>query len=49
MHEMQIKALVNAKSVTERIFTKEEHADNHCQIGNFGLPLKTMYEWIESK
>jgi len=49
MHEMQIKALINAKSVTDRIFTKEEHAENHCQIGNFELALKTMYEWIESK
>jgi len=49
MHEMQIKALINAKSVTGRIFTKEEHAENHCQTGNFELALKTMYEWIESK
>jgi pimeloyl-ACP methyl ester carboxylesterase len=49
MHEMQLKALVNAKSVTGRIFTKEEHAENHCQTGNFELALKTMNEWIESK
>lgn len=49
MHGMQINALINAKSVTGRIFTKEEHAENHCQIGNFELALKTMYEWIESK
>jgi len=49
MHEMQLKALVNAKSVTGRIFTKEEHAENHCQTGNFELALNTMNEWIESK
>jgi len=49
MHAMQLKALVNAKSVTGRIFTKEEHAENHCQTGNFELALKTMNEWIESK
>ncbi|MBN1820205.1 MAG: hypothetical protein JW833_05795, partial [Prolixibacteraceae bacterium] len=49
MHEMQLKALVNAKSVTGRIFTKEEYAENHCQTGNFELALKTMIEWIESK
>jgi pimeloyl-ACP methyl ester carboxylesterase len=48
MHEMQLKALVNAKSVTGRIFTKEENAENHCQIGNIELALRTMYEWIES-
>lgn len=46
MHKMQIKAVINAKSVTDRIFTKEEHAENHCQIGNFELALKTMHEWI---
>ncbi len=49
MHEMQIKALINAKSVTGRIFTKQEHAENHCQIGNLELALKTMCKWIENK
>jgi len=49
MHDMQIKALVNAKSVTEEVFTKEEHAENHCQTGNFELALKTMTAWIENK
>jgi len=49
MHEMQLMALVNAKSVTGRIFTKEEHAENHCQTGNLELALKTMIEWIECK
>lgn len=46
MHEMQMNALVNAKSVTGRIFTKEEHAENHCQSGNIELALETMSEWI---
>jgi len=49
MHDLQIKALVNAKSVTGRVFTKKEHAENHCQIGNFELALKTMTDWIENK
>jgi hypothetical protein len=49
MHEMQLKALVNAKSVTGRIFTKEEHAENHCQTGNIGLSLDVMIKWIEEK
>jgi pimeloyl-ACP methyl ester carboxylesterase len=49
MHEMQVNALVNAKSVTGRIFTKEEHAQNHCQTGNYELALETMYEWIVKK
>jgi len=49
MHDRQVKALVNAKSVTDRIFTKEDHAQNHCQIGNIGLALDVMVNWIEEK
>lgn len=45
---MQLKALVNARSVTGRIFSKKENADNHCQIGNIGSALQTMTERIES-
>lgn len=45
-HDMQVKALTNAKSVTGRVFTKEEHAHNHCQIGNTGLALDVMMKWI---
>lgn len=48
-HNMQVKALTNAKSVTARVFTKEEHAQNHCQIGNIGLSLDVMVKWIEEK
>ncbi|MGW8314997.1 MAG: alpha/beta hydrolase family protein [Bacteroidales bacterium] len=47
MHRMQVKALTNAHSVSERIFTRDEHAQNHCQIGNIGLALQTMLDWIE--
>jgi hypothetical protein len=49
MHDMQVKALTNAKSVTARIFTREEQAHNHCQIGNIGLALDVMVKWIEKK
>ncbi len=42
----QQKALTQAKSVTTRIFTKEEYADQHCQIGNLGLALDVMLGWI---
>jgi hypothetical protein len=48
MHKRQVEALTNAKSVTDRIFTKEEHAQNHCQVGNIGLALDTMVDWIEN-
>jgi pimeloyl-ACP methyl ester carboxylesterase len=43
----QKDALVHAKSVTTRIFTKEEQADQHCQMGNLNIVLNEMYEWIE--
>ena len=49
MHYMQVNALKNAKSVTGRIFTREEHAQNHCQVGNIGLALNVMSEWIKEK
>ncbi len=49
MHAKQVKALTNAKSVTARIFTKQEEAGNHCQIGNIGLALDVMVRWIEEK
>ena len=49
MHDMQVKALTNAKSVTDRVFTKETNAHNHCQIGNIGLALDVITKWIEEK
>jgi hypothetical protein len=49
MHDMQVKALTNARSVTGRVFTREEQAQNHCQIGNVGLALDVMVKWIEEK
>jgi hypothetical protein len=45
-HEMQVKALTNAKSVTAKIFSKETHAHNHCQIGNIKLALDVILNWI---
>lgn len=49
MHKKQIKALKNAKSVTGIIYTKEQSAHNHCQIGNIPLVCKDVIEWIEEK
>ncbi len=48
MHRRQVKALTAANSVTARVFTAREHADQHCQIGNIGLALETMVDWIEA-
>jgi pimeloyl-ACP methyl ester carboxylesterase len=49
MHDKQVKALTNARSVTSRIFTKEEQAQNHCQMGNIGLALDVMGKWLKDK
>jgi pimeloyl-ACP methyl ester carboxylesterase len=48
MHDIQVRALNNARSVTARIFTGAEHAQNHCQVGNFGLALQEMVQWLSS-
>jgi hypothetical protein len=49
MHNLQIRALTNARSVTGRVFTIEDNAQNHCQIGNIGLALDVMVKWIDEK
>jgi len=49
MHKKQIDALVNARSVTDKVFYKESNASNHCQIGNIGLSFDVMAEWMENK
>ncbi|WP_432663680.1 alpha/beta fold hydrolase [Wukongibacter baidiensis] len=49
MHYKQVAALTNTKSITERIFTKEDQGHNHCQVGNFGLALDVMTKWLEEK
>lgn len=45
----QLKALTNAKSVTVRVLTKEEQAQNHCQTGNIGLALEVIIRWLNEK
>jgi pimeloyl-ACP methyl ester carboxylesterase len=49
LHREQLERLSSARSVTDRVFTKEDHAHNHCQIGNLGLALRVMSDWIEAK
>jgi pimeloyl-ACP methyl ester carboxylesterase len=43
----QIATLKHARSLTARPFTREEQAQNHCQVGNFGLALRTIIAWID--
>ncbi|WP_033168039.1 alpha/beta hydrolase [Clostridium sp. KNHs205] len=43
----QILTLTKVHSLTARMFTPEETADTHCQIGNLGLEADVMLNWIE--
>ncbi len=49
LHREQMRRLTAARSVTDRVFSKQDHAQNHCQIGNIGLALRVMREWIDEK
>ncbi len=49
LHHLQVAALKQTRSVTERIFTRAEQGHNHCQVGNFGLALDTMAAWMAEK
>jgi len=44
----QAKAFTAARSVTVRMFTKAEHADQHCQIGNIGLACRVLTTWLRN-
>ncbi len=44
--DKQKSALINARSVEGKIFTKEEHASHHCQVGNLKLAMDYIIEWI---
>jgi pimeloyl-ACP methyl ester carboxylesterase len=46
LHAKQLERLTAARSVTDHVFTRADHAHNHCQIGNIGLALRVMKEWI---
>ena len=45
----QIQTLTNARSVTARLFTRAESAQNHCQIGNLGLSLRVILGWLDER
>ena len=43
----QGKMLINARSLTMRLFTRKETAHNHCQLGNVGLSVEVIVNWVE--
>jgi pimeloyl-ACP methyl ester carboxylesterase len=44
----QIRTLTNVRSLTARKFTRQEQAQNHVHVGNFGLSLNVMRHWLDS-
>lgn len=48
LHQLyrQMAALTRATSITARIFTPAEHAQNHCQIGNTKLAVQVILAWL---
>ena len=42
----QANALVNAASVSTRVFTEAESAAKHCQMGNLGLATDHLASWL---
>lgn len=44
----EINMLKNVRSLTFRLFTDKEDAQNHCNVGNGKLALNTICNWIES-
>jgi pimeloyl-ACP methyl ester carboxylesterase len=43
----QADALVDARSVTTRVFTAAEQASNHCQLGNIGAVSRLIESWLD--
>lgn len=46
MYKDVIDSLGNVRSLTFRIFTEHEKAENHCNAGNTELALRTIVNWI---
>ena len=43
-----IGTLTVARSVTARVFTRGEQAQNHAQAGNIALSVQVMLDWLDS-
>ena len=43
----QVTTLTAARTVSARVFTEAESAQNHCQIGNMGVALRVILGWLD--
>lgn len=50
LHQLgdQITTLTRTRSVTARVFTEAEQAQNHVQVGNLGLALGLIVDWLDT-
>lgn len=50
LHQLyqQAQALTNVRSLTTRVFTRADQAQNHVQVGNVGLSLRFIANWLDS-
>jgi pimeloyl-ACP methyl ester carboxylesterase len=44
----QIATLTHVRSLTARLFTRAEQAQNHVQVGNMGLAFRVIIDWMTS-
>jgi alpha-beta hydrolase superfamily lysophospholipase len=44
----QVLTLTAARSVSARVFTEAEQAQNHCQTGNTGVAIKVILDWLDA-
>jgi pimeloyl-ACP methyl ester carboxylesterase len=42
----QIATLTRIRTLTARLFTRAEQAQNHCQVGNYGLAFRIIIDWM---
>jgi alpha-beta hydrolase superfamily lysophospholipase len=45
----QIRWLTRARSLTTRLFTRQEQAQNHVHVGNVELSLRAIIDWINER
>ena len=45
----QIRSLTAVRSLTARLFTRDEQAQNHVHVGNIGLSLGVIVDWIAER
>ena len=45
---VQAQSMNNARSVTTMMLSNQDHAAQHCQVGNSFLPIRLILEWMSS-